>query len=114
MDNESDVDIAVLADRSLDLDERRTLRMHCLSRLLEACPAIEEKFDVVVLQDVPTLLRYNVIRKGRRISERDRSQRVNFEIDTERAYEDEEPYLRRESEMILQQILRPNLSHPAL
>ena len=105
MDEESDVDIAILAGASVTKTDRRALRLRCIRALGTAYPDVEEKFDVVILQDVPVLLRYNVIRKGTRIVEHDRAARIDFELATERAYDDEEPYLRRETEMILQNIL---------
>lgn len=107
MDDESDIDIAFLADAPLTRDERYALRMRCLLALMEASPdeALSDKFDVVLLRDVPVLLQYNVIRKGRRLYERNRGERMDFELSVERAYDDEEPYLRQETEIILERIL---------
>lgn len=105
MDEDSDVDIALLAPADLPSEEKRHLRMRAITELMQAFPAIEEKFDVIILQDVPVLLRHNVLRRGRLIIERDRSKRMDFELSVERAYDDEEPYLRRESEMILSRII---------
>ena len=105
MDAESDVDVALLPQHSLTADERWDLRLRCIGFLMEKFPSEERKFDVVILQDVPVLLRYNIIRKGACIFENTRVARMDFEVATERAYDDEEPYLRREADMTLRWIL---------
>lgn len=108
MDAESDIDIALLPSRSLSPEERWELRLRCIGSLMEKFPAEERKFDVVILQDVPVLLQYNVIRRGRFLYEHNRGDRLDFEISTERAYEDDQPYLRREADITLQRILSSN------
>lgn len=105
MDAESDIDIALLPSSELSAQERWNLRLRCLGFLMQRFPAIEERFDVIALQDVPVLLRYNVIRRGRLFFERERGSRLDFEITTEREYEDEAPYLRREADITLRRIL---------
>lgn len=105
MDAESDIDVALLLPSSLSPEERWETRLRCIGFLMEKFPAEADKFDVVVLQDVPVLLRYNVIRRGRLLYERIRSDRLDFEISVEREYDDEEPYLRREADIALRRIL---------
>lgn len=105
MDSESDIDIALLPSHTLSTEERWKLRLRCIGFLMERFPKEEEKFDVIILQDVPLLLRYNVIRRGSLLFEHDRSLRLDFEISTERQYEDEEHYLRREADITLEHIL---------
>src|SRR5438045_416233 len=61
-DDESDVDIAVLVEASLTPQERGRLKLKLLRRLAESLPI--DAIDVVLLQDVPVLLQYNVIRHG--------------------------------------------------
>lgn len=110
MDKESDIDIALLPQQSLSSEERWKLRLRCINSLMEKFPDEADKFDVIILQDVPLLLRYNVIRRGRPLFARTKTDRLDFEIATEREYEDEEPYLRREADITLRQIL--SSAHP--
>ena len=104
-DAESDIDIALLPPRTLSPDERWELRLRFITSLMTQFPKEADTFDVVILQDVPVLLRYNVIRRGRPLYEHTRAERLDFEIATEREYEDEEPYLRREADITLRRIL---------
>ena len=103
-DAESDVDIAVLSDDGSSPQERLRLRL-CLTRALADALAIPiEKIDVVVLQDVSILLQYNVIRKGKLIFAKGPSARIAYTLEVERRYEDELPFLERETEMTLQRL----------
>jgi len=104
-DKESDLDIALLADASLNKRERQNLRIDVMQRLAEKFGHNCTDFDVVVLQDVPVLLRYNVKINGMRVFERNPSARIAFEISAEREYEDEKPYLDRELTITVNKIL---------
>lgn len=100
-DKESDIDIGVLLDSSLNTEERFRMRLDLMGRMAEALRVDSEKVDLIVLQDVPALLKYNVIRKGFCVFERDRSERVLFELRVEQEYDDEIYYLERENEYYL-------------
>src|SRR5437016_2520034 len=63
-DDESDVDIAVLANPALSQDERRDLRFDLLPACSQGLSLPITTIDLIVLQDVPALLQYNVIRHG--------------------------------------------------
>ena len=104
-DAESDIDIAVLADASLSKDERLDLRFRLRIALAESLRLDLEMIDIIVLQDVPILLQYNVIRTGRVLYARDANTRSDFQLRVEQLYEDEAPYLERESAITLQRIL---------
>jgi predicted nucleotidyltransferase len=54
----------------------------------------DKKFDIVVLNEAPLLLRHEVLRNGRVIFERDREFRIEFEINSLLKFYDTEP-LRR-------------------
>ena len=105
-DAESDIDIAILTKRGLPPQERHAVRMRAIYELSKILgEALSDKMDVIILQDIPVLLQYNVARKGRRLYERAKGTCAEFEVSVEQKYHDEEPYLRRETEMILDRIL---------
>lgn len=105
-DRESDIDIAIVADSSLSREERFDLRLRALGSLSEILHLDLESIDLVVLQDATILLQYNAMRKGIRIFERDRSERIQYELRVEQEYDDERYYLKRESEIILNRMLQ--------
>jgi predicted nucleotidyltransferase len=82
---ESDVDLAVLLSGTDDMErfERRLRLMGEVEEALGRRPA-----DVVVLNDAPPLLAYQVLRYGRLIFERDRAARVEFEVRSGQVYTD--------------------------
>jgi len=85
----SDIDIAVLLKRAArpeasDLDRQ-------LQLMDEFCRYADREVDVVILNTAPPLLRHQVLRYGRRIFERDRQARVDFEVRVGREYEDVKP-----------------------
>lgn len=105
VDTESDIDLAVLAAPQLSKEERHRLRLDLTRTLAEALQVPLERIDVVVLQDVPVLLQYNVIRTGRVLTASDQSLRRAYEVDVERRYEDDRPLLEQETELTLTRIL---------
>lgn len=109
-DAESDIDIAVLTDPSLSKDERFDLRFRLMRHLAVSKNIPVEKIDLVVLQDVPVLLQYNVIRNGQMLFERSAGVRHDFEFSVEQRYEDEAPSLDREADMTIQRILNRHAS----
>ena len=109
MDSESDIDIALVVHNDLSQQERFDLRLRCIGFLMKKFPAESDAFDVIALQDVPLLLQFNVIRRGRLLFERNKGDRLEFELAVERMYDDEEPLLRREAETTIDRILsRPS------
>lgn len=109
-DEESDLDIAVLASPSLGAKERFELRFRLMRDVSEALRMPFEKIDLIMLQDVPALLQFNVIRNGMLLFERDRSEKIAYSLHVEQAYDDERYYLDRESDAILSRILsRPTV-----
>ncbi len=104
-DAESDVDIAVLAAPTLSPQERRALRMDLLTRFVQALSPDVPDVDLIILQDVPILLQYNVIRGGKLIAAAPGADRIGYELDVERRYEDESPALDEQTELTLHRIL---------
>jgi predicted nucleotidyltransferase len=104
-DADSDVDVAILVHSGLSAEARYDLRMRLLRDLAEAMGMPPEKVDVVVLQDVPVLLQLNVIRNGVVVLEGSRAERIAYELEIERRYDDERPYLEREASLTVERIL---------
>jgi len=103
-DADSDLDLALLADGAL-------CRADCLELRLRVTEKLQDRLqdtidpDVVVLQQAPVLLQYNVVRNGIVVLGRDAPERRAFELDVEQRYDDERPYLDRETDIILERIL---------
>lgn len=106
-DEKSDIDVAVLADAELTRDQRFDLRMRLFRVLADALRIDIDTVDVVILQDVPVLLKYNVIRNGVCVYEASRRERALFELRVEQEYDDEAYYIRRDGEILLDRILSP-------
>jgi uncharacterized protein len=78
----SDIDLAVYLDGRLDLFNSRLKIMDALSRAIKT-----EKFDLIVLNNAPLVLKHEVIRDGILLKD-DRSRRVMFESQALREYLD--------------------------
>lgn len=85
----SDIDIAVLLDRIPD-DEMGDLGRR-LRLMGEFRRFADREVDVIILNTASPLLRYQVLRHGRRLFERDPGARVEFEVRTGQEYEDLKP-----------------------
>lgn len=93
----SDVDIAVLLDGRLDKQERFDLRL----RLINGISSIlkTDKLDVVVMNNAPLLLNYNIISQGRILDSKDEVERVMFETHILSRYLDRRYYDERHVKM---------------
>jgi len=105
VDADSDIDLAILADASLLPLQRSELRFRLMRTLAEELNVPLEQIDLIILQDVPSLLQHNVIRNGRVLFARETSARREFELAVERRYDDESPYLEREADITVKRIL---------
>jgi predicted nucleotidyltransferase len=88
----SDVDVAVLLDAPLDWDAERELR----GRLGAAVP----RLDLVILNDAPPVLRFEVITNGRCLFARDTRQQAEFEIVSLARFLDFQPVRRVQQEYL--------------
>jgi hypothetical protein len=68
----SDVDVAVLLDARLDWDAERELR-GCLD-------AVSSRVDLVILNDAPPALRFEIVTSGQCLFARDPREQAEFEI----------------------------------
>jgi len=99
----SDLDIAVYLDQKLDLF---SWRLHLMTALAKALGT--EKFDLVVLNRAPVVLRYEVVRSGVVLKE-DRARRVMFETSVLQEYLDS-AHLRSVQASYLKESLRNDTS----
>ncbi|KPV62990.1 MAG: Nucleotidyltransferase domain protein [Candidatus Bathyarchaeota archaeon BA2] len=93
----SDVDIAVLLDGRLDKQESFDLRL----RLINGISSIlkTDKLDVVVMNNAPLLLNYNIISQGRVLDSKDELERAMFETRILSRYLDRRYYDERHVKM---------------
>jgi predicted nucleotidyltransferase len=85
----SDVDIALLMDPRLSLEQR-------FARRLEIAGALQRYFqalDLVILNDAPPALQFQIIQKGQVLVDNDKEQRCLFQMGACNAYFDLKPYL---------------------
>ena len=99
----SDVDIAVMLDESLSKKDMFNKELDLISEL--TCVIKSDKIDLVVLNDAPLLLKFNIIKNGH-VLESDEKKRIAFETGVMSRYLDEQYYLKRHNDMTLQRIAR--------
>lgn len=88
----SDVDVAVLLDARLDWDAERELR----AGLAAAVPGV----DVVILNQAPPALRFEIVTSGRCLFARDPRQQAEFEIVSLSRFLDFQPVRRVQQEYL--------------
>jgi predicted nucleotidyltransferase len=106
-DQLSDVDIAVLLDERLEADERIERQLRFMVDLDEYA---DREVQVVVLNQAPPLLAYQVVRHGILLYERSRAERIAFEVRTRRVYFDFKPRLDFHTRALLKDIKEVGLS----
>jgi hypothetical protein len=85
----SDIDIAVLLNRVPDpLSDDSFPQFRLMDELRRFA---DREVDVIVLNTAPPVLKDQVLRCGRRVFERDRQARVEFEVRAGQEYEDLKP-----------------------
>jgi predicted nucleotidyltransferase len=89
----SDRDIAVLLDPKLTRQERGHWRLKFIGQMIDAYRS--DAIDLVVLNDAPLLLRFEVIRVRHILYNRDDEARVAFEVRTMQEWFDWAPRYRR-------------------
>ena len=99
----SDIDIAVMLDENLSKKDMLNMELDLISELTRVLKS--DKIDLVVLNDSPLFLKYNIIKYGYFLTS-DESKRIAFETNVMSRYLDEQYYIKRHTEMILQRIAR--------
>lgn len=97
----SDIDLAVFIDRKLPKSERFDIRL----RLTNDLSAIAGKrVDLIVMNDIPIQLAYEVIKHGKVILCKDRDTMIDAEIEILSKYLDRRYYDKRRAESVLKKI----------
>jgi predicted nucleotidyltransferase len=103
----SDVDLAVLLGGQ-DASQRFERRLRLMGEVEDALA--RRPADVVVLNDAPPLLSYQVLSEGCLIFERDRAARVEFEVRAGKIYADLKPMYDYHNRDLFQKIREVGLS----
>lgn len=103
----SDMDIAVFIDKGVDKSERFDLRLRLLNELSSI---MNKRVDLVILNDSPAQLSYEVIKHGQPIFCRDRSAKAGLELKILSKYLDRRYYDKRHAEITLEKIASRGLS----
>jgi len=97
----SDVDIAILLDEKISEKDRFNLELKLISEI--ATLIKKNKIDLVVLNEAPLLLAYNIVKNGI-ILKSSETERVNFETKILSMYIDKKYYIKRHTEETLRRI----------
>ena len=105
----SDVDVALLLTEGVDSNRAWDLRLEAMD---EAETAFGRRADVAILnQATSTLLKFQVIHRGKLIFERDRKARIGFEVDARMEYFDYKPLLDVQDKELIRRIKTEGLGH---
>ena len=97
----SDIDIAVFIDEKIAKSERFDIRLR-LANDLSAMAGT--RVDVIMMNDIPIQLAYEVIKHGKVILCKDRDTMINAEIEILSKYLDRRYYDKRRAELSLRKI----------
>src|SRR4030042_2678844 len=97
----SDIDLAVFIDKKIAKSERFNIRLR-LANDLSAMTGT--RVDVIVMNDIPIRLAYEVIKYGKLILCRDKDAVIDAEIEILSKYLDRRYYDKRRSELFLRKI----------
>ncbi len=103
----SDVDIGVMLDEKLSKKDRFDLELKLIGEI--AILIKKNKIDLIVLNEAPLLLAYNIIKIGI-ILKSDETARVKFETKILSMYMDERYYIKRHTEKTLKRIAEVGFS----
>jgi len=104
----SDVDVALLLAAGVDSNQAWDIRLEAMA---EAEAAFGRRADVAMLHEVGTLLKFQVIHRGKRIFERDRKVRIRFEVEARTEYFDYKPYLDQQHREFRRQLKMKGLTY---
>jgi len=92
-----------MLDESLSKKDMFNKELDLISEL--TCVLKSDKIDLVVLNDAPLLLKYNIVKDGH-VLKSDETKRIAFETSVMSRYLDEQYHIKRHTDMILQRIAR--------
>lgn len=106
-DRLSDVDLAVLLDESLGIEQRLQRQLSLMADLTNCS---EREVQVALLNQASPLLAYQVITDGILLYERDRAERIAFEVNARRTYFDWKPWEDYHTQALFEDIKEVGLS----
>ena len=109
---ESDIDLGMFLEGSIRPEQRHALRLKLLgmlSRILKT-----DKVDLVILNEAPPLLAYEVLRTGLLVYCSNENARVEFQVRTLQAYEETIPLRRILSEAMAERLKTGAFGKPVL
>ena len=103
----SDVDIAVLLDESLNKKERFNLQLKLISELTGILKT--DKVDLVVMNDAPLSLKYEIIKANHPLFVRDEGERIDLEHKILSRYLDRRYYEKRWAAEFLRKVVEKGI-----
>jgi len=103
----SDVDMAILLEDTLSKQERFDLRLRLTVELVSRLKM--SQVDLIVLNDAPVYLQFEVIKANQVLYCRDEIARIRYEAKTMSFYLDRKYYDERHSQILLEQIISEGL-----
>jgi predicted nucleotidyltransferase len=98
----SDIDLAILFSSAVDASRYFSLRLEYISRAMEILRT--EKVDVVILNQAPLHLAYEIVSRGVLLLDCDSQSRVRFEADRVGQFLDFKPFLAVQTRALRQQL----------
>ena len=103
----SDIDIAVLLDDELTPKQRLEIEMELISRISKLLKT--EKIELVVMNEAPLLLKYNIIKSGIVLKSADEALRIRKEAEIISRYLDRKHSEERRAKETIRRIARQGL-----
>lgn len=97
----SDIDIAVFLDKKIAKSERFDIRLRLTNDLSAIAGA---RVDLIVMNDIPIQIAYEIIKHGKVIFCKDRDAMIDTETEILSKYLDRRYYDKRRTELVLKQI----------
>jgi len=101
----SDVDIAIFLDEKLSKKERISLQLEMVSHFMSLLKT--DRIDVVIMNDAPILLKYNIIKHGKIL--KDDEKRAEVEAKILSTYLDMKYYIDKHTNLALKRIAEKGL-----
>ena len=104
----SDVDVGVFLDESLSKKKRFRLNLRLISEISGILKT--DRLDVVLMNDVPVSLNYEIIKSNQPVYTRDESERVDIEHGILSKYLDRRYYDKRGADVFIKKVAERGLS----
>ncbi|MEA3255825.1 MAG: nucleotidyltransferase domain-containing protein [Candidatus Altiarchaeota archaeon] len=104
----SDVDVGVFLDESLSKKKRFMLNLRLISEISGILKT--DRVDIVIMNDVPVSLNYEIIKSNQPVYTRDESERVDIEHGILSKYLDRRYYDKRGADVFIKKVADRGLS----